>query len=184
MADLIQQTNAARVRVIARMADVSDEAGVWSPQPGAWSIAEVLEHLVLAELAGLNRMWRAAVSARAGTPEWDGDPVHRGKPIEQVVAETWREKEIAPDVAAPRWGGPAAYWEACLAACAEPLEMLGDVLNGLDLETVIYPHPISGPLDARQRLEFLRFHLDRHAGQLDRIIQAPGFPFGDRHGAG
>ena len=36
---------------------------------------------------------------------------------------------------------------------------LGEVLKGLDLEGIIFPYLISGPLDAGQRLDFLRFHL-------------------------
>nr|WP_290928889.1 hypothetical protein [Haliscomenobacter sp.] len=35
--------------------------------------------------------------------------------------------------------------------------MLADLaaeLEGFDLETLLYPHPISGPMDARQRFDF------------------------------
>lgn len=38
--------------------------------------------------------------------------------------------------------------------------------------TVIAPHVISGPLDARQRLEFIRFHMDLHRRQIEAVLRA------------
>ncbi len=56
------------------------------------------------------------------------------------------------------------------------LERLPAVLAGLDLHAVVYPHVLSSPLDARQRLESLRWHLDHHLQQIEDIKAAPGFP--------
>jgi hypothetical protein len=42
-------------------------------------------------------------------------------------------------------------------------------MEGLDPEAIIYPHPISGPLNVKQRMEFLRFHMERHIHQIERI---------------
>ncbi len=44
----------------------------------------------------------------------------------------------------------------------EQIGEVGEALQGLDPSLVIFPHFLSGPLVARQRLEFLRFQLDRH----------------------
>jgi hypothetical protein len=52
------------------------------------------------------------------------------------------------------------------------VDQLVPVLDGLDLEVVVAPHPISGPLDARQRLEFLRFHMDLHLRQIGDTMRA------------
>lgn len=176
IARLVDDTNRARDALLAEVAGCSDEAGLFSPSRGAWCIGEVLEHLVLAEWGGINRIWRAAGSWRRGEPEWIGEPVHRGKSIEEIVAGTWEERVEAPEVARPRWGGPAGYWASCLDSCRVPLAALAAELEGLPVDEIIYPHPISGPLDARQRLEFLRFHIERHRHQVQRIKQAPGYP--------
>jgi hypothetical protein len=48
----------------------------------------------------------------------------------------------------------------------------------LDLETIIHPHPMLGPLDARQRFELLRAHLDLHRAQIEAVKHAPGYPRG------
>ena len=54
------------------------------------------------------------------------------------------------------------------------LARLAHELETLDLESVVYPHVVSGPLDGRQRLEFLRFHLDLHRAQIEGVKRLMG----------
>jgi hypothetical protein len=115
-------------------------------------------------------MWQAADGIRNNAPIWQGEAMHRGRSIEEIIAATWREREDAPPNATPQTNGPLAYWVASLAACQPVLNALGQALDGLDLEAVVAPHFISGPLDARQRMEFLRWHMDHHRSQIAEII--------------
>lgn len=176
---LIAAVADARQRVVAAVAGVSPAQEAFRPGAEAWSLPQVVEHLVLATQAGINLIWRAADGVRRG------EAVHWGRPIEAVIAgtwaltepgpRTWKTAERAPENAVPRTGGPLAYWAACLEATQPVLERLPGVLAGLDLQAVVYPHVLSGPLDARQRLEFLRWHLDHHLQQIEEIRAAPGF---------
>jgi hypothetical protein len=168
--DLIADVAAARQRVITAVAGITEERATWQPTPEEWSVAQVIEHLVLAEHSGIIRIWQAVVGLQRGQPVWLGEPVHRGKSIEQNIAETWREREAAPPNATPQTNGPLAYWVVSLAACEPVLVALGDVLAPFDLEEVIAPHFLSGPLDARQRFEFLRWHMDHHCEQIAAIM--------------
>ena len=43
--------------------------------------------------------------------------------------------------------------------------------SGLSQEEIIYPHPLSGPLNVYQRMEFLRYHMERHQRQIEQIKQ-------------
>ena len=167
---LIADVASARRRVMAAIAGITEERATWQPAPGEWSVAQVVEHLVLAEHSGIIRMWQAVIGLECGRPVWQGEPVHRGKAIEQNIAETWREREAAPPNATPQTNGPLAYWAASLEACQPVLIALGDVLAPFDLEEVIAPHFLSGPLDARQRFEFLRWHMDHHRQQIAEIM--------------
>jgi len=63
-----------------------------------------------------------------------------------------------------------------LASCGHTLKDLGEALEGENPDKLIYPHPISGPLNIIQRLEFLRFHLNRHQNQIENIKSHPHFP--------
>ena len=58
----------------------------------------------------------------------------------------------------------------------ELIAEVGEALHGLDRSLVIFPHLLSRPLDARQRLEFPRFHLDRHRHQIESLMTEGGFP--------
>jgi hypothetical protein len=173
---LIAEATEARSRLIDRIRPLSSLQGAFKADAAEWSIAENVEHLVLAEQGSVNRVWAAADALRKGQPAWAGESVHRGKSIEQIVAETWAPRQQAPDIATPRRRGPLAYWTIAI-QCNQPLlEALPAALEGLDAAEVITPHPISGPWDARQWLAFVRFHLDLHRRQIEGIMRAPGFP--------
>jgi hypothetical protein len=61
--------------------------------------------------------------------------------------------------------------------CNQPLlEALPAALAQLDPAEVITPHPVSGPWDARQWLEFVQFHLDLHRQQIEGVMRGSGFP--------
>ncbi|HET7340548.1 MAG TPA: DinB family protein [Methylomirabilota bacterium] len=176
LAALIRDANEARARLLERARGVSAAQGAFKPPDDEWSIAENVEHLVLAEQGCINRTWAAADGLRRGQPVWRGAAVHRGKPIEQIVRETWGPATKAPDPAAPRRRGPLAYWLVAL-QCNQPLlDALPGALDGLDPHEVITPHPISGPWDAAQWLAFVRLHLQIHGRQIEAVTRAPGFP--------
>ena len=139
-------------------------------------MTEILEHLVLAEQGGINFSWKAADGYRKGQSFWEGTSPNSGLTIEQIIERTWKTKEKAPESATPRLGGPVQYWIATLDACQPVLEKLGGVLKTLPLSEVIYPHFLSGPLDASQRLEFLRFHLEHHLKQIEALKKEANFP--------
>jgi hypothetical protein len=173
LADLVE---AARYRYLAPVAGLSSEQGAFTVASDSWSIAQVTEHLVHAEFGGINLIWRAAEGVLRGAPVWTGESPNQGLNIDEVVERTWRPRETSPDSALPRMGGPLAYWVAALRSASDLLRDLQSVLRGIALEDVIYPHAISGPLDARQRLQFLTFHLDRHRHQVAEIMSHPSFP--------
>jgi hypothetical protein len=176
IARAIASATAARGRLLDRIRDLSMPQGAFKSDPGEWSIAENVEHLVLAEQGAVNRVWAAAEGVRHGQRVWAGEPVHRGKSIEQIVAQTWAPRQQAPDIATPRRRGPLAYWVLAI-QCNQPLlEALSGALAGQDPTEVITPHPISGPWNALQWLEFVQFHLDLHREQIEGVMRAPGFP--------
>jgi hypothetical protein len=176
IAQLIAGATAARTRLLVRIRGLSTAQGAFKPDPGEWSIAENVEHLVLAEQGSINRVWAAAEGLRHGQPVWVGAPIHRGKSIEQIVVETWAPRQQAPDLATPRRRGPLAYWIVAL-QCNQPLlEAIPGALAGLDPIEVITPHPVSGPWDACQWLTFVQFHLDLHRQQIEGVMRASGFP--------
>lgn len=174
-ARLAEAVETARDALLATVASLSDAQASWKPAPDVWSVTENVEHLFLAELSGTTKIWAAREETHAGRG-WIGELPNAGLPIEAIVAATWRAHEQAPAIATPHIGGPLAAWRVNLRALRTPLASLADALDDDDLSQIVFPHFISGPLDARQRLAFLRFHIDRHHAQILRLFDSAGFP--------
>jgi hypothetical protein len=174
---LLSAVEDARVEVTRSAADLSPFQAAYKPSAASWSCAEVIEHLYLAEVSGVAKIWSASNDLRSGKG-WTGESPHRGKPIEQIIRETWKPLEKAPSIATPHIGGPLAFWLSAFRSLSSVLGDLAAALQGQRLELIVFPHFISGPLDARQRLEFLRFQMQRHVGQIERIREDPLFPAG------
>jgi hypothetical protein len=173
---LIKQVEVARQNFIESCAALNYEQSNFKTSPGEWSIAQNVEHIVWAERSGTNGIWKAIEGARNNNPVWTGEAVHHGLSIEQIVQRTWKPKEKAPEIAQPRWGGPIEYWISSLNGCQNTLNDLVKALDGFNPEKIFYPHPISGPLNVFQRMEFLHFHLERHQAQIESIKRNPDFP--------
>ncbi len=174
--ELIKQVEQARQNFIAAASGLSYEQSYFKPTPEAWSITEIVEHMTWAEQGGIIGIWKAIEGIKNNKPVWTGEAVHQGLSIEQIIERTWQPKEKVPENAKPRWGGPIDYWIASLKGCQNLLHALQIGLKGLDPEWVIFPHVISGPLNVFQRMEFLRFHLERHQKQIELIKAHLDFP--------
>ena len=172
---LILLVEDARGQLLYVVDGLSDEQAAFKPAPDQWSIVEVVEHLYLAELSGVAKIWAARDALRAGRGWRDARP-NRGQHIEAIIDATWKPREVAPPIATPHIGGPLAFWVACTRSLTPVLAALGAQLEDVALDEIVFPHFLSGPLDGRQRLEFLRFHLERHLKQIDAIRASAGFP--------
>src|SRR5262245_4447295 len=100
---LIEAAAVARDRVIRTVDGLSSAQATVQPALDEWSITGNVEHLAIVEVRYANRIWAAADGVRAGQPIWQGQPVHRGRSIEEVVA-TWGPRLQAPEEARPRLG--------------------------------------------------------------------------------
>jgi hypothetical protein len=163
---LISEVAIARNRYLTAINTFSQQEAEWKPSPEVWNVIEITEHLFWAEQGGLFGMWKIIQAHKEGKIGWTGEAIHAGLSVEDIVKKTWKEKEIVPAVAAPRLGGAIAFWAASLHSLQGVLEQLGQEMNDESLEIMTHPHPISGAMNVRQRLEFLRFHIDRHLEQV------------------
>jgi hypothetical protein len=85
-----------RTRLIQLVAGLSGVQSSYKPTPQTWSVNENLEHLVLAEMSGVSKIWSAAEGVRKGIPVWRGEHTNRGLSIEEIVACTWKQKKLRP----------------------------------------------------------------------------------------
>jgi hypothetical protein len=163
---LIDSVSQARAEYLSEVNSLSPYQISYKVSDEVWNAIEITEHLYWAEQNGLVAIYKTIQAKEEGKPVWEGEPVNKGLPIEVIIERTWQVKEIVPASAAPRLGGPIDLWTNCLKSLDVPLHGLASKLTDKDLDIMTFPHPISGPFDIRQRLEFLRFHINRHRGQV------------------
>lgn len=167
--NLIADVKIARNAYVDTVADFTEQQAIWKPNPASWNAVEITEHLFWAEQGGILGMWKTLLGIKAGALSYEDYKPHAGKSIETIIEQTWKEKEEVPAVAAPRQGGPLGFWMVSLLGLQTSLEAFGQLLDETDVERIAHPHPISGPMSFGQRLAFLRFHLDRHQGQVQTL---------------
>lgn len=167
---LINEVSVARKAYLDQLQSISEERAQWKPKSDVWSIVEITEHLFWAEQGGIVGMWKTLHAIREGKMEMKFESVHQNMPIEEIIQLTWQPKEIVPSVAAPRLGGPLTFWMVSLHGLQDVLNSFGQDLKEEELRIQAHPHPISGPMDFQQRLEFLRFHIYRHKDQVSSLL--------------
>jgi hypothetical protein len=176
LADSISKAREARIRVIQTVANWSVQQAMFKPSPEGWCASEILEHLYLSEFNLNNHIWKAWDGWRRREPVWVGEHTNQGRPILEILGPHANGKYAAPLLEEPKFGGPLRFWMEALGSCQIQLERLALLLGEIDLELLVFPHFVVGPLDSTQWLEFLPFHIDRHRRQIERLKQSEEFP--------
>lgn len=166
---LLDDIKISRINMLNEVSVVTIEQGRMKPNENSWNIQDVLEHLVLAERGGYNLICTAAERFKANNPVWVGVSENEGLTIEEIISRTWKDKEDAPESAIPKGNWSVSVWASHFRNCDDLLNDLPEILNELPLKKVIYPHFLCGPLNVIQRLEFIRFHIDRHIDQVKKL---------------
>lgn len=170
VSSLVADVAASRAEFVGLLETISETDAAFVPAENKWSITDITEHLFWAEQGGLYGMWKMLYAIRNQTSACIFDSEFASWPIDRIIAKTWKEKEQVPASAAPRLGGTLAFWRASLNSLQPVLEAFGQDITDEELRIQAHPHPISGPLDFQQRLEFLSFHIRRHQLQVAAIL--------------
>ena len=139
------------------------------PDNDTWSIADILEHLVLIE----GRV-HAIIGNMIDCPE--AEPGHKEKEVDDFIINEVPKRSIrvkAPTPVCPvsRWTGPEAL-ELFIASRDQTMQLLGAPL----LRGRVRPHPLFGPWDGYQWLLAVASHTMRHTGQILEVKAHPNFP--------
>jgi hypothetical protein len=167
---LVNEVGNARDLYIKAITHITEQQAAYRPAPGVWNVVEITEHLYWAEHGGIAGMWKTLYAIRNNSLPRQYESVHKNMTVEEIIAATWKEKELVPPVAAPRMGGTLAFWITALSSLQNILTGFGNDLQDEELRLLAHPHPISGDMDFHQRLEFLRFHINRHAKQVLSVL--------------
>jgi uncharacterized damage-inducible protein DinB len=168
----LKKLDGSRKRLLATVRGLSHEQLEYSPAPGRWSVAECLEHIIVAEKHMLERLGGRAQQAPdpSKRSDWEGQEEAFMK---QMVG---RERQVqAPEVARPtgRWPIEKLLREF-ESTRARSREFVATVEGGL--RGCFFGHLSLGQLDGYQWVLLIGAHCDRHRIQGEEVIASTGFP--------
>ncbi len=156
---------------VATLDGLSTEHWGYRTAPERWSISDTAEHTAVV-LRGVERLCATKILAM---PLAADDPSRRVRDGDATRQMADRGRPLpAPELVKPKGRWPTR--EEFIA------DFVGysDGLIGwarscpVNLRSIGAPHPLFGPLDALQWLEFLAAHANRHAEQVQEIRRAGG----------
>lgn len=146
------------------------------PAVGAWSIAEVAQHLLQVEREVVKAAAKPGVERsgrKRNAAEWIGFLMFRA--IVRLNVRIKVPRRVAGRVTPasdPDMDTLWAEWSEVRARLESYLESLRPV----DLRLMAFKHPIMGPTSVKGVLQFFHQHFDHHMRQVARIRRSPDFP--------
>ncbi len=131
------------------------------PQPGKWSIAQVMEHLYLTERT-------LAQVIIAGLKSKDINPPSERKPVKRVIDRSIKI-EAPPPLIPIKDEWTLEDLKGCLEESKGALERIANKADQSQLASKSFPHPVFGALTLEQWLEFVPYHEERHLLQIKEI---------------
>jgi len=139
-----------------------------SPAPGSWSVAQVVLHLAIAEegmMAYLNKKRSVGGHGPAGA----GAPFRLGLlNLALVLPVKYKAPAVVATVPECSFDEATQRWDAVRRTMRSTFDTLPEELIGHGL----FKHPSAGKFDLVQGIRFMGMHVERHRGQIDRILRA------------
>ena len=167
--EVVEHLDAARSRLLASVAALSDRDAGFSPSEDRWSIGEILHHLRLLEESAvrvIQKLVDKAEKSGVGPDPGDGSVLHG---LDQFTIETATDRLSAPASMVPTRGIPMGELLQGLAGSRAALTKALDDCSRFDMTGIHFPHPVVGKIDAYQWALFVAQHEERHRRQIETV---------------
>jgi len=168
VAEIYASLKEARGRLLRQVEGLTPGQETYKPEPGRWSIAELVEHIASSErlLVGLFKQMLARAEQQ-GLRREEGSTF---APVSlERFAERGRDKFEAPQPLRPTGAVAVAESLARLEESTAELRGLRTGFESFDCTSLRYPHPAFGPLDLYEWLAFNGAHESRHVSQIKAL---------------
>ncbi|HUB02030.1 MAG TPA: DinB family protein [Terriglobales bacterium] len=167
----LQATHDAFLQSISGL---SEKQWRFKPAPDRWSIAEVSEHITVAEGMILGFV-QGKIMTGPATPEKRAEVKVTDVQILTLIPER-THKVQAPDFLKPT--GRFATREQTVQAFEQARKATMDYVSTTndDLRDHFGPHPMLGTLDAYQYILLISAHSERHTKQIEEVKADPNYP--------
>jgi hypothetical protein len=164
----LEQTRDA---VVTSVSGLSDAQMNFKSGPDRWSVAQVLEHIALAEdRIFMNVQYNVM---KSGPGPAGRDTARIDAAVLALVPDRSHKAQAPPElVPTGRWT-PAESLQHFLASRQKTIEFLKSTP---DLRAHVTDSPLGRPLDAYEWLLFIGAHSKRHTAQIEEVKADPNFP--------
>jgi hypothetical protein len=164
--------DATRARLTSSVEGLGEGQEHFRPAPERWSIADIMEHLALAESSSVKLFDRLLQKAEAeGCARAEGDPFAPVSLVEQYAPFRGQKFE-SPNRIRPTGQAPLSDSLTSLHDSLERIRALRPRLERADCAEQRFPHPVFGPLNLYQWLLFTAAHEERHLTQINALKEA------------
>ncbi|MDZ4673614.1 MAG: DinB family protein [Gemmatimonadota bacterium] len=169
LAEILDQVDLSGHQFLACFQGVSDEAWRRKPDPAAWSMEEIAEHVAIVEAQVRKLILERMVTAPA-TAELLAECAGKDELIERRMADP--AGRPAPESTQPRgrWATPAELAQSFRGNRQRVLDFMRS--STVDSETHGWEHPAFGALTLRQWLFSQARHVERHTVQMHRLAHS------------
>ena len=172
--ELAEYVDAQRAALMAAADSVPVERWTTAPAPGAWSVAELLEHLYKVEHSCARVIAKTAAAAReAGHPAEVATSSKLDALDDRALLDR-SAKIVAPERVAPTGTLSPAEARAAVERSRAELHAAIAKADGMALETVRATHARFGEIDLYQWILFVGQHEARHVQQMTEIAHQLG----------
>lgn len=167
--DHIAELKQARARLLEEVGNCQLELAMRKPEPGAWSLTEIIYHLHLSE-RGIARMIQKALSGGRGPAASQEHLQGEWERVREIVGSRHNRAEAPPATRPESVPSFSEAMELLGQSRKELLDLIGQVSLD-DLASIWLPHPLKeiGTLTGATWLSLIAFHELRHAEQIREL---------------
>jgi hypothetical protein len=169
----LSELHAGRKLLLDAVAGLSEAQWNFKPAPERWSVAEVAEHITLAEDFLFNASQQ--ILTAPATPEKKAEVQGKDEIVLTKTLDRSR-KGTAPEPLVPshKWASHQEMMEQYKKSRDRAIAYVASTQD--ELRSHFYKHPAYDLLDAYQWLLFMAAHSERHILQLKEVKADPNFP--------
>lgn len=168
IAEVTTELRNAQAEMQELLAPLPAEAMARTAPEGGWTVAQVIEHLLMTE-DGMGRLIGGMLKQLEGTVDTETEAI--GPTLERFQIHRPTRKLVAPETVAPKGELPVTVVLSKQAEARERLIAALEHGSGRALHTMTSPHPFLGPLSGYQWGLLIALHQRRHLTQIRNILE-------------
>lgn len=167
--NLYEQIELNRKNLFAELKTYSDETLNKKPSAEAWSVSEVIAHLITAEEMSLKYLQKKLQDSSKAQQE---GLKHKWRWLLINVVFTFNIPFKAPEVVAPKLGYQTlADLDTKWGGIRSEIHAILEKLPESEVKKDLWKHAVAGKMNLYHMVEFFGIHFGRHRGQIARTLK-------------